>query len=231
MIKRIEFVSAGKGGASRLRAALEAGLAGEQSVRPLRVTLCHALDDVVPGQRYEAVGFQWFSDTAHLARFEEWSATGGGPAGARERPDAAPNPLVVAEERVVRGAEWLERHWLGPGESLKHMAVARRAEGLTAPQFSERWRSRAGTVQVPGAAGATMIPEEARGLAYVQNHPLVRPEGEWAYDAVNEVYFDTEAGLARRIAWFDETLGGGTEDDLVAEHSFLVAREVVLGAG
>lgn len=42
---------------------------------------------------------------------------------------------------------------------------------------------------------ATAIPAEARGLDDVQNHPLHRAEGEWAYDAINEVCFDGEAGL------------------------------------
>ena len=72
-----------------------------------------------------------------------------------------------------------------------------------------------------------MIPEDARGLAYVQNHPRPRPEGEWAYDALNEVYFDDLDSLRTRIEWFREHLLD-QEDDLVRENWFIVAREEVV---
>src|SRR5438552_3099511 len=86
-------------------------------------------------------------------------------------------PRMVAEEHVMRGAQWLEQRWQDGGPKLKHMAIALRAEGLTQAQFHDLWRSRAGKV------GTTPIPEDAKGLAYVQNHPLPRPDGDWAYDA------------------------------------------------
>jgi hypothetical protein len=105
------------------------------------------------------------------------------------------------------------------------MAVARRAPGLTPAEFSARWQRRAGRV------GATPIPEVARGCAYAQNHPLPRPGGDWRYDAVNEVWFDDEDALRTRIAWLDEAVGRGDDDDLVGEASFLAVREDVLPTG
>lgn len=125
---------------------------------------------------------------------------------------------VLAHEHVLRGTDWLEDRWRVGGPRLKHMALAARAPGLTAEEFSERWRGRAGKV------GATPIPEVAKGQAYAQNHPL---PGEWAYDAVNEVWFDDEPDLRARIAFFAE-LGDDAEDDLVGEHRFVAVREELL---
>jgi hypothetical protein len=101
------------------------------------------------------------------------------------------------------------------------MAIARRADGLTPAEFADRWRTRAGSV------GSTPIPDEARGSAYVQNHPLLDVGTDWAYDAINEVYLDDLEGLDRRVAWFAENLAG-QEDDLVGAHAFLCLRETVL---
>jgi hypothetical protein len=180
---------------------------------------------VIADQLHDAVGFEWFEDPDHLARFARWLTTRPGP-----EPGAVEIPTVTVEveEVVLRGQDWLERRWRRGGNALKHMAIARRAEGLTPSEFSDRWRARAGTVRAPGAAAAVAIPGEARGQAYVQNHPRPRTGGEWAYDAVNEVYFDDLEGLRRRIAWFEDTLSGGTEDDLVRENWFLAVDEVDL---
>lgn len=162
--------------------------------RPLRAVVCRPLDD-----DHEPIVIEWFRDAAHLA--------------------AAPvdGVVVVAEEHVLRGADWLARRWADGGPRFKHMAVAQRADGLTPAEFQARWRDRAGTV------GATPIPDEAKGLAYVQNHPV---PGAWAYDAVNEVWFDDEASLAVRVRWFAEHLAG-QEDDLVGQHRFLRVVEEV----
>jgi hypothetical protein len=161
---------------------------------------------------------EWLADRAHLGRRAAWLAA--------EGPTPAPGvTVVVAEEHVRRGAAWLEARWADGGPRLKHMAVARRGRGLTPAEFSERWRGRAGRV------GATPIPEVARGCAYAQNHPLARPEGDWRYDAVNEVWFDDEDALRTRIAWLDEAVGRGDDDDLVREASFLAVREELLVTG
>lgn len=61
----------------------------------------------------------------------------------------------------------------------------------------------------------------------MQNHPLPRPDGEWVYDALNEVYFDDLESLRLRIAWFREHLPD-QEDDLVRENWFIVACEEVV---
>jgi hypothetical protein len=108
------------------------------------------------------------------------------------------------------------------------MAIAVRADGLTPAEFSARWRDHAGRVRRPGAASASVIPESARGRAYVQNHPCPRTTGEWAYDALNEVYFDDEEGLRARIDWFRENLSGQADGDLFGRSWFIAAREEVV---
>ena len=120
---------------------------------------------------------------------------------------------------MVRGADWLEHRWAGAGPKLKQLAIARRAEGLTLPQFLERWRSRAGKI------GAAPIPEAFRGLAYIQNHPRAQAGRDWAYDAINEVYFDDADSLLARIAYFDRELTDRSESDLISVNWFLAVRE------
>ena len=139
--------------------------------------------------------------------------------------------MIVADEFVLRGADWLERRWRGGGTKLKHMAIAVRASGLTPAEFSQAWRSRAGQIRRPGAADVTVIPNDARGHAYVQNHPQPRTAGEWAYDAVNEVYFDDLESLRTRITWLRENLSGQAEADLVRQSWFIAAQETVLSRG
>lgn len=177
-------------------------------VPPVRTALCVALPEVTPDPRFAAVLIEWFTDTAHRDRH---SAALPGP---------RPGLLVVAREHALRGADWLARRWHDGGPVLKHMAVARRAPGLTPQEFSERWRERAGRV------GAVPVPDPARGRAYVQNHPL---PGDTPFDAVNEVYFDDLAGLRTRVDWFAANTDG--EDDLVGDHWFLAVREEVHRGG
>lgn len=169
----------------------------------VRMAMCVALPDVLPAPRFAAVVIERFTDVAYADR-------PGGPTGC----------VVVAEEHPLRGADWLERRWRDGGPRFKHMAIARRAAGLTPREFSDRWRDRAGRV------GATPIPEPARGLAYVQNHPL---PGDRPFDAVNEVWFDDLDGLRARVDWFASHVDG--EDDLVGEHWFLAVREEVRRTG
>jgi hypothetical protein len=75
--------------------------------------------------------------------------------------------------------------------------------------------------------GTVVIPDEARGRAYVQNHALPPPAGSWVYDALNEVYFEADDldGIRARIDFFAETMKEQREDDLVSESWFVVARE------
>jgi hypothetical protein len=200
--------------------------------RPTRVTLCVTLPDVDGcDAKHEAISLEWFGNVDHFDRYHAWLDTSDGRRLARRidaplEPDAS--PLLLADERVMRGAEWLEQRWRDRNDTFKHMAVALRARGLTPAEFSELWKSRAGQVRKAGDDTVTVIPEVARGLAYVQNHPRPRQDGEWAYDALNEVCFDDLDSLRNRIDWFRVHLLDQPEDDLVRENWFIVAREEVV---
>jgi EthD domain len=216
VIKRILFGPRSDGDA--WPAALAGILDAPPDARPLRAVVCTALPHLQAGPAHAVTVVEWLADRAHLGRRAAWLAAHG-------HTPAPGVTVVVAEEQVRRGAAWLEARWADGRPRLKHMAVARRARGLTPAEFSERWRGRAGRV------GATPIPEVARGCAYAQNHPLPRPGGDWRYDAVNEVWFDDEDALRTRIAWLDEAVGRGDDDDLVHEASFLAVREELLVTG
>lgn len=224
MIKRIRFATrAGTDFPAAWRTAVAAALAAPPDARPSRVAVCTTLPDFTPEPPYDGVGLEWFADREHLLRFESWLSS---PAGERVGDSlgaavvVADSPVVVAEEHILRGVDWLGERWRTGGERLKHMAVARRADGLSPAQFRERWKGRAGKV------GTVVIPDEARGTAYTQNHPL--PDRQWAYDAVNEVHVADVAGLRARIAFFAEKMTPAAEADLVRESWFLAAREEVL---
>ena len=227
MIKRIRL-AAGKSGlgpeefSRRLSAAAAAAAAAPERARPARLAIATALADVAADQEYDGVGLEWFTDEEHLLRYEAWLGHPDGAVHAKLLGDAVDldaSPVVVTDERVVRGAGWLERRWADGGPALKQLAIATRAAGLTLPQFLDRWRSRAGKI------GATPIPEAYRGRAYLQNHPRIMAGRDWAYDAINEVYFDDAEGLLARIAYFDRELAGQAENDLVGANWFLAVRE------
>lgn len=196
MIKRITF-------------AARRGPSAPVEVRPVRVTASTTLPGLGgPDPRHDIVTNEWFTDAAHLERYEAWAG-------------ADPGPSVVAEEHVMRGAEWLDRRWRRGGPGYKHIALATRAVGMTREAFADRWRNHA------GRSGGVVVPDGARGQAYVQNHPVPRAEGEWAYDAVTEVWFDDLAGLRARIDWFDENPPG--DSGLFRQSWFLaVTEELVL---
>jgi hypothetical protein len=203
------------------RQAVSVSTGAPAGIRPVRAVLCTALPEVTPHPRHDGIGLEWFVDRDHVARYESWWAASGGAHRLERAVDSANSPVLIADEHVMRGAEWLARRWRQGGSKLKHMALARRALGLTRAEFFDLWRSRAGRI------GAVVIPDEARGLAYIQNWP---EEGgpDWAYDALNEVYFDDLQGLQTRIDYFAETLGDRTEEDLVSENWFVAAKEEVL---
>jgi hypothetical protein len=186
--------------------------------KPVRAAVCTTLRDATDVEpKHDTVVLEWFNDGEHLERFETWLRT--------TDPGMLDVATVVADELVLRGADWLEQRWRDGGPKLKHMALALRSPELTVDEFSERWKAQAGGITRGGTR--TQIPDNARGLAYVQNHPQPRASGEWAYDAVNEVYFDDRASLERRIEWFRYNLDPGA-DDLVRESWFLAVREAVL---
>ena len=209
----------------RWRAAAAAANAAPEPARPVRITVSTALREVDPDQRYDGVALEWFTDMAHLHRFEAWLRTPDGQLPVRLLAEAAQpgaSPVVIADERVARGADWLAGRWRDAGPKIKQLALARRADGLTLPQFLDLWRSRAGKI------GAVPIPGPLRGLAYVQNHPRVMAGRDWAYDAINEVYFDDAGGLLARMAYFERELAGGGENDLVGANWFLAVREELI---
>lgn len=237
MIKRIRFATRRQdvpAGAfpGAWRGAVAGAADAPPDVRPSRVAVCTTLPGLTdPGPRHDGIGIEWFADVPHLRRFQEWLATpAGGPLLQRFDTvvDPGTSPVVVAEESVMRGADWLEERWRDGGERLKHMAIALRAADLTPAEFAERWRNHAGRIRRPGEADATAIPDGARGRAYVQNHPRPRTTGEWAYDALNEVYFEDAGSLRARIEWFRANLPGQGQEDLVRRSWFIAAREEVL---
>ena len=59
----------------------------------------------------------------------------------------------------------------------------------------------------------------------MQNHPLVTGGRDWAYDAINEVYFDDADSLLARTAYCERELAGGADHDLVRANWFLAVSE------
>jgi hypothetical protein len=198
LIKRIRLATAKRGlgreeFAGGWREAVAAAASAPERVRPVRLTVSVSLPEIAADQRHDGVALEWFGDREHLRRFESWLGTPPGRAVQRLRSEVIEfdaSPVVVTSERVVRGADWLERRWQEGGPKLKQLAIATRADGLTLPQFLDRWRGRAGPV------GAAAIPDAYRGLAHVQNDPLVTGGRDWAYDAINEVYLTTRTACS-----------------------------------
>ncbi len=127
--------------------------------------------------------------------------------------------VVTVDEDVVRGAEALAARWAEGGERFKMMSFGRRNPALTRAGFVERWRAEAGRL------GGDRIPDDLRGLAYVQNHPR---GGDPPLDAVNEVWFDRLDDVRRRAEWF---AARPVPAELLAPAGCgsLVLREVVVG--
>ena len=202
MIKRFVFASSQHAAlASKLRRVPAA-------LRPLRAVVCSALQADTDG-----VSIEWFANVDALQRYRSWE---------REH-DLQPSAAeVIAQEVVLRGAEWLAQRWKTLDPKFKHMALARRAPGLTAAEFSERWRNRPG--QIGGGQNQSLaIPEAAKGQAYCQNHPL--PDSQSPYDAINEVYFDQLEDMRPRIEFFRDHPVARLDADLVSEPRFLIVRE------
>lgn len=220
-----------------VRRAAAATAAAPAGGRPVRVTVCTDLPEITmtspdAASLSDIVRVEWFPDEAGLERFRGWLAGPAGQESARPLDEVllpAARATVVADELVARGAQWLERRWRDIDRiTFKHLAMTRRAPGLTPAEFSRRWAEHAGRVRAAGAAAAVVIPEPVRGLAYVQNHPRPRAVGEWPYDAVNEVFFDDVDGLWARVDWFRGTVAGGVDPDLFDQPHFLAAREEIL---
>ncbi len=90
------------------------------------------------------------------------------------------------------------------------MSFGRRHPSLSPEEFSARWRNEAGRL------GGEAIPDDVRGAAYVQNHPVPLDDGhEWPLDAVNEVYLERMDDLRRRAAWMAARTGDAGRADAV----------------
>jgi hypothetical protein len=96
-----------------------------------------------------------------------------------------PACTLAVDEEVRRGAVGGERYTM--------MSLACRRPGLSRAEFAARWRAEAGRL------GAEAIPEDVRGAAYVQDHPV---GDDPPFDAVNEAWFADLDGLRRRAEWF-----------------------------
>lgn len=215
MIKRLTFASTADEGRAAVEELAELLSSAPENVRPVRAVSCVAVPELILDQDHAGVTIEWFRDADHIARVDRWLDE-------RAASTGRDAEVVVAVEHVLRGREWLDARWAEGGPRLKHMAIARRADGLTPAEFSEVWRNRAGRV------GATPIPEVAKGCAYAQNHPVDLGDGEWRYDAVNEVWFNDEEALRTRIAWMADAVGSGGDDDFVGSSAFLAVREEII---
>ena len=170
MIKRIRFATRKSGVspgqfAPRWPDAMEASASAPVDARPLRIAVCTSLPDVISDPVHDGIGIEWFTDAEHLDRFESWLAGAGGDsvfASLDAAIDVGASPVVVARQLVLRGADWLENRWRSGGARLKHMAIARRAAELSPEEFSERWKSRAGSLKSADTGHVVEIPAKAR---------------------------------------------------------------------
>lgn len=181
---------------------------------PRRLTVNRVLPERSdPGTGIEAVVVEWPS------------ADGDGPGAA----GAGDGPVLTVEEVVLRGVDWLDGRWRDGGDRHKHLALAARSPGLTRAEFTERWRAHAGTAMTSAGGLAAAIPDEVKGRAYVQDHPVLDAPPA-PYDGLNEVWFDDVAGLDARLAWFAQHGVGRAGDGLFAPAAYLaVVETVVLG--
>ena len=192
-VKVLRFLAGGPSLPDELRRRWATALAaGPAPGRPVRVTLGVpvAVPELAPPP-VAAVDVQWFADVGEAVANEAWLAA--------TDPDLGPGPgsmRVVADEVVLRGRDHLAARWAAGDVRCKMMSYGRRHPTLSAAAFSARWRDEAGSY------GGEPIPDDVRGSAYVQNHPVAVNGHEWPLDAVNEVYVAGLGDLRRRAAWF-----------------------------
>ena len=134
--------------------------------------------------------------------------------------------MIVAEECVLRGADWLERRWRDGGTKLKHMAIALRAAGPERRRVLRAVEEPRGQLGRSGCASSSPTTPGDSPTSRTTRCP--EPTGEWAYDALNEVWFDDVEGLRARIEWFRENLPDHRDDGLFRQSWFLAAREDVV---
>lgn len=219
LIKRIQFLSRRAGllaseFESRLLNAFEIVYASPVGTPPLRAVACIVAQVAAAEAPHDAIVMEWFAGPVPSM-----------PLMAAEFIHPIATAHLLAEEAVLRGADWLERRWTTREVKWKHMALACRASGLSAAEFSDRWRNRPGRIGGASGAPAIEIPAAAKGCAYVQNHPAGSAPH---YDAINEVYFDDLQSLQARLDFFETHDPARADADLVSEAKFLVVREHVI---
>lgn len=237
MIKRLRFANRRSGVsadelAAGWRAAADLSSQAPADVRPRRIGVSMALPEYAePTPLHDAVGVEAFDDHEQLDRYRGWLTTleGQGAESLIQRLVQPSGPVIVVEERVMRGDGWLAAHRRGAGSAFQHIAIAIRAVGLSPAEFSAAWSGHAGTVRAADKPAPVAIPAEVRGQAYLQNHPIAG--GDWPYDAINEVFFDDLASLERRIAWFRDNMDSSAQEDLFSKSWFIAAREETLYSG
>lgn len=161
-------------------------LAGDRA--PLRVSFAVPLvADGLPSPAFDAVEVVWLAGGVEqlaldepLRSFDPALAPGEG------------SVAIVVEEVVGRGADALTARWADGGPRPKMMSFGRRARTLSREDFADRWRAEAGSL------GGEPMPDEVRGIAYVQDHPV---GDDPPFDAINEVWFDDAAALGSRARW------------------------------
>ena len=122
---------------------------------------------------------------------------------------------LVVEAEVRRGEVPVAAPYL-------MMSVARRNPALSRAVFAERWRAEAGSL------GGEAIPDDLRGLAYVQDHPV---GDDPPFDAVNEVWFDDLDALRQRAVWFAARPVPAALFDPAAAFSLVLERVPALPPG
>ena len=86
--------------------------------------------------RNDVISLGGSATASTCAGLESWLGTPAGRAVREQRSEVIEfdaSPVVAARERVVRGADWLERRWQEGGPKLKQLAIASRARGQTLP--------------------------------------------------------------------------------------------------
>lgn len=219
MTKRIQFLTRRAGlhpveFQTRWLGDFAQALATPSRSTPSRAVACI----VLPGSEinYDAISMEWF-DEASVEQTVTFNAL----------IDPQASDCILVDELVLRGAAWLERRWLDTTPKYKHMALAHRAYGFSAAEFSERWRNRPGRLGGGPSAPVIEIPEPARGHAYIQNHPRQQVEAS-VFDAINEAYFDDLSAMRARIDFFAQHDLLKTDSELISQAHFAIVREHVI---
>lgn len=204
-VKVVRFLAGGSSLPDELRSRWARALTGDAAAtppggpvgRPVRVALAVPVDlPGLPPPRFAAIDLQWFADSGEALANEAWlDAVDPALCGGSSLLGAG-SCLVLADEVVLRGRDYVVARWEQGGDRYKAMHFGRRNPTLTPQEFSARWRRQAGRL------GDEEIPGDVRGLAYIQNHPVPVTGHVWPLDAVNEVYVERADHLVRRASWF-----------------------------